>query len=48
MKLGGLCGKITYRGIFSPFEQHLKAAEIFHVGKGTSFGLGEIVIKEVK
>jgi len=40
MKMGGLIGKITYRGNIQPFMPFLKAGEIFHVGKGTSFGLG--------
>lgn len=48
MKLGGICGNITYSGNLSPFDQYLKAAELFHVGKGTSFGLGKIAIKEVR
>lgn len=40
MKMGGLIGEITYRGNIQPFMPFLKAGEIFHVGKGTSFGLG--------
>ncbi len=46
MILGGLIGKITYEGRISPFLPLLKAGEIFHIGKGTSFGLGEYVIVE--
>ncbi|MCX7974346.1 MAG: CRISPR system precrRNA processing endoribonuclease RAMP protein Cas6 [Candidatus Aminicenantes bacterium] len=40
MKLGGVVGNVIYEGRISPFEMVLKAGELFHVGKGTSFGLG--------
>lgn len=46
MIMGGLIGKITYEGRILPFIPLLKAGEIFHIGKGTSFGLGEYVILE--
>lgn len=41
MKLGGLVGEITYSGNIEPFLPYLKAGEILHIGKGTSFGLGQ-------
>ncbi len=41
MKLGGLVGDVKYRGNIEPFIPILKAGEILHVGKGTSFGLGK-------
>jgi len=41
MKLGGLAGRIIYKGKLSEFLPLLKAGEVFHVGKGTSFGLGK-------
>ncbi len=44
MKMGGLIGEISYGGNIDPFMSLLKAGEIFHVGKGTSFGLGRYVI----
>lgn len=44
MKLGGLIGNITYYGNIEPFTPLLKAGEILHVGKGTSFGLGKYSI----
>lgn len=46
MKLGGLVGNITYSGNISPFMQFLNAGEIFHIGKGTSFGLGKYRISD--
>ncbi len=41
MKLGGLVGEITYSGNIKPFLPYLRAGEIIHIGKGTSFGLGQ-------
>ena len=40
MKLGGLIGELSYVGDLKPFLPFLKMTEVFHVGKGTSFGLG--------
>mgnify|MGYP001059926072 CR=1 FL=1 len=45
MKLGGLIGEITYRGNIKPYLSILKAGEILHIGKGTSFGLGKFILK---
>jgi hypothetical protein len=44
MKMGGLIGDIRYKGNIEPFMPILKAGEILHVGKGTSFGLGKYVL----
>lgn len=44
MKMGGLVGEISYEGHIRSFLPFLKAGEVFHVGKGTSFGLGKYVI----
>ncbi|MFN3480860.1 MAG: CRISPR system precrRNA processing endoribonuclease RAMP protein Cas6 [Thermodesulfovibrionales bacterium] len=44
MKLGGLTGKITYEGNLEPFLPIIKAGEILHAGKNTSFGLGKYKI----
>lgn len=44
MKLGGLVGEITYYGDIKPFLPIIKAGEILHVGKNTSFGLGRYEI----
>lgn len=40
MKMGGVVGYITYKGNPEQFLPILRAGEILHVGKGTSFGLG--------
>jgi len=45
MKLGGLVGEITYRGNLKPYITILRAGEILHAGKNTSFGLGKYEIK---
>lgn len=41
MKLGGLAGNIEYCGSLHSFMPLLRAGEVLHVGKGTSFGLGK-------
>ncbi len=46
MKMGGFIGKITYEGQIGPFMPLIRAGEIVHVGKGTSFGLGKYRILE--
>ncbi|MDH7513891.1 MAG: CRISPR system precrRNA processing endoribonuclease RAMP protein Cas6 [Clostridiales bacterium] len=46
MRLGGLVGRISYHGRIRPFLPLIKAGSIFHVGKGTAFGLGEYAIIE--
>ena len=48
MKMGGLTGKIRYEGPIGSFMPLLKAGEILHAGKGTSFGLGKFHILENK
>lgn len=45
MKMGGLVGETTYEGNFTPFIPLLRAGEIFHLGKGTSFGLGKYTMR---
>lgn len=46
MKLGGFTGEITFEGSLEPFMPIIRAGEILHVGKGTSFGLGKYKIKK--
>jgi len=41
MKLGGFVGDITFEGDLAKFMPFIKLGEYLHVGKGTSFGLGE-------
>lgn len=45
MNLGGFEGEIVYAGDIFLFIPFIKAGEILHVGKGTSFGLGKFIIK---
>ncbi len=42
MEFGGLTGHICYLGPVLAFSEYLRLAEIFHLGKQTSFGLGKI------
>lgn len=42
MQLGGLQGDIVYEGAIRPFLPFLAMAEKLHIGKQTSFGLGEV------
>ncbi len=44
MVLGGLVGEISFEGYLEPFFSLLKAGEILHCGKNTSFGLGKYLI----
>ncbi len=41
MKLGGIIGQITFEGHLEPFLPFLKLGEYIHIGKNTSFGLGQ-------
>ncbi len=46
MKMGGFVGEITFEGNIAPFMPLIKAGEILHIGKGTSFGLGKYEIQD--
>lgn len=41
MKLGGFIGEVTYTGDITPFWPFIKLGEFIHVGKGSTFGLGQ-------
>ena len=42
MTLGGLKGSLRIEGEIAPFQALLSMAEVLHVGKGTTFGLGRL------
>ena len=44
-KLGGYRGNIVYQGDLAVFWPWLKLAEILHVGKNCSFGLGRVAVE---
>lgn len=49
MRMGGITGILTVEGSFdSSIIQMLKGAEIFHIGKNTSLGLGKIKVTYVE
>jgi hypothetical protein len=44
MLMGGLVGEVTYRGDLSEFVPLLRYCEKVHLGKATTFGLGQIKV----
>ncbi|HNV69140.1 MAG TPA: CRISPR system precrRNA processing endoribonuclease RAMP protein Cas6 [Candidatus Ozemobacteraceae bacterium] len=44
---GGMVGNVVYRGRLAPFLPLLRAGEIFHVGRGISFGQGRYRIQRI-
>jgi hypothetical protein len=42
MMLGGVLGSLTLEGDLAPFVPLLRTAEVVHVGKGATFGLGKL------
>jgi len=44
MRLGGQIGRLRLEGDLTPFAQLLATAELLHVGKGTTFGLGWVAV----
>ncbi|MBD3377437.1 CRISPR system precrRNA processing endoribonuclease RAMP protein Cas6 [candidate division KSB1 bacterium] len=45
MKMGRFFGDLSLESGFSQFSDFLSAAQTIHVGKGTTFGLGKMRIK---
>jgi hypothetical protein len=45
MNMGGFLGTVEIEGDLAPFAPLLRAAEIVHVGRGTPFGLGRMVVE---
>jgi CRISPR-associated endoribonuclease Cas6 len=45
MTLGGFVGTMRLAGDLAPFAPLLRTAEIIHVGKGTTFGLGRVEVE---
>jgi hypothetical protein len=45
VEMSGFVGRIKYHGSVDPFVPLLKAGEVLHVGKGTTFGLGRYYIE---
>ncbi len=46
VQLGGYIGTLTLEGDLAPLAPLLRAAEVIHLGKGSVFGLGRVVIGE--
>ncbi len=44
MKLGGFVGEVELAGELEPFAPLLRTAEVVHVGKGATFGLGKVEV----
>jgi len=45
MSMGGFVGSMRLAGDLAPFAPLLRTAEIIHVGKGTTFGLGRVEVE---
>jgi hypothetical protein len=45
MTLGGFIGSLSLKGPLESFGHLLEQAVVFHVGKGTAFGLGKMELK---
>ena len=45
VRLGGFLGRIVIEGELAPFAPLLRAGELFHAGKGTTFGLGRFTLE---
>lgn len=47
MTLGGFIGSLSLAGDLAPLAPLLRAAEVEHVGKGATFGMGRVRIEAV-
>jgi hypothetical protein len=45
MNMGGFMGTVELEGDLTPFAPLLRTAEIIHLGRGTPFGLGRVVVE---
>jgi hypothetical protein len=45
VQMGGYVGRLTLEGDLAPFAPLLRAAELFHFGKGAVMGLGRFTIE---
>jgi hypothetical protein len=45
MNMGGFMGTVDLEGDLAPFAPLLRTAEILHLGRGTPFGLGRMVVE---
>ena len=46
INMGGFVGDITFEGVIEPFMPLIKAGEVLHAGKGTTFGLGRYEVEQ--
>lgn len=47
MSMGGFIGHMILQGDFTPLKPYLKIAEVLHVGRNPSFGLGQIRFESI-
>lgn len=45
MEFNGLMGALQFEGDLSPFVPWLYAAQVFHIGRNTTFGMGQIEVE---
>lgn len=48
MLMGGITGEAVYGGDLGEFLPLLRLAELFHLGKQTTFGLGKVSVEELR
>lgn len=46
VQMGGFVGHLVLTGDLAPFTELLRSAEVLHVGKGTTLGLGKVEIAQ--